>query len=83
MLKDIHLYSINIRSEDKDECSDKPCAYRGECTNLPGDYSCKCQKGYDGSGYMCTNGDQCGKKEKFQIFHKTIFKYNFILYGVR
>ncbi|PIN19067.1 Serine/threonine protein kinase [Handroanthus impetiginosus] len=41
---------------DIDECTTlKPC--EGECTNLPGNYSCSCPKGFEGDGMK--NGTGC------------------------
>ena len=43
-----HLYLSN-------ECSDQ-----GFCTNTIGGYNCTCDDGFYGSGYNCTDGNECG-----------------------
>ncbi|PIN24427.1 Serine/threonine protein kinase [Handroanthus impetiginosus] len=47
--------------QDIDECTSfKPC--EGTCTNLPGNYSCSCPKGFIGDGKK--DGDGCHPKSR-------------------
>ncbi len=40
---------------DVDECSvgEFPCSENANCTNTLGNYSCKCNDGFDGDGILC------------------------------
>ena len=42
---------------DIDECSEETDScdqYHGMCTNTPGNYTCSCEIGYTGNGFICT-----------------------------
>jgi hypothetical protein len=45
-----------------DECanSSSPCDAHATCTNLPGSFSCKCNSGWEGTGFICTPIPVCG-----------------------
>ena len=36
-----------------DECISNSCYTNATCKNVIGPYTCKCKKGYDGSGFLC------------------------------
>merc|ERR1711935_678103 len=46
---------------DIDECESgtDTCAENADCANTHGDYLCTCHVGYEGSGHVCTNIDEC------------------------
>lgn len=50
---------------DIDECESKPCHENGICTNVAGNFSCSCKKGYLGDGTK--NGRGCVKKSVFPV----------------
>ena len=35
------------------------CHLNSQCTNTHGNFSCKCNKGYDGNGTVCDDVDEC------------------------
>ncbi|KAH6798358.1 hypothetical protein C2S51_034842 [Perilla frutescens var. frutescens] len=50
---------------DINECENNPCDPNGKCTNLPGNFSCSCKKGYSGDGMK--NGHGCIAKSSFPV----------------
>ena len=38
---------------DIDECATRPCDNNGQCNNTPGNFSCTCNTGYTGDGFVC------------------------------
>ena len=46
---------------DVDECALKTdtCDAHAFCTNLPGSFSCSCEPGYAGDGFLCVSVDEC------------------------
>ena len=40
---------------DIDECLTNPCSPNGACTNTKGSFSCQCNAGYSGNGFVCTS----------------------------
>ena len=43
---------------DVDECLKKPCDENGHCTNTDGSFTCECNTGYSGDGFLCI-GKNC------------------------
>ena len=55
----IHLQGTNC-TEDVDECVTRPCQNGGSCTNLEGDYQCRCGDGFTGKNCQFRMGvSQC------------------------
>lgn len=50
---------------DIDECVSEPCHEYGICTNVAGNFSCSCKKGYLGDGTK--DGRGCIKKSVFPV----------------
>lgn len=51
---------------DINECESKPCDAHGICTNIPGNFTCSCKKGYEGDGTK--NGHGCiANKNSFPV----------------
>ena len=44
---------------DIDECQKKPCAVNAECLNTEGTYSCSCNTGFTGNGFLCSDSNEC------------------------
>ena len=47
--------------EDIDECSSDPCENGGSCVDQPGQYTCLCEKGFDGD--LCEEGKKQTNKQ--------------------
>ncbi|XP_071942282.1 uncharacterized protein [Antedon mediterranea] len=57
------------RATDDAECTDVdecvpvngtlPCSINAGCNNLVGSYSCSCNRGYAGDGFICADIDEC------------------------
>ncbi|CAB3990368.1 fibrillin-1-like, partial, partial [Paramuricea clavata] len=45
--------------EDIDECLTDPCDVNAKCTNTKRSFSCKCNIGYSGDGFSCTDDNEC------------------------
>ncbi|MGF1467988.1 MAG: calcium-binding EGF-like domain-containing protein [Sandaracinaceae bacterium] len=52
----------NTTCVDVDECMDPTlnlCSSDATCTNVPGDFDCTCDTGYEGDGFNCVDIDEC------------------------
>ena len=55
-LSSVHwLASCYIIVADIDECSDDidTCDFNATCKNIPGNFTCMCNQGYSGDGFIC------------------------------
>jgi hypothetical protein len=39
---------------DINECNDNPCSINATCFNTPGSFSCSCNSGFAGNGFLCS-----------------------------
>ena len=39
---------------DINECSEDPCHAHAQCSNNNGSFQCRCNPGYQGTGFLCT-----------------------------
>jgi hypothetical protein len=48
---------------DVDECEKRTdsCDIHATCVNIPGSYTCNCNPGYSGDGFVCVSIDECAK----------------------
>ena len=44
------LYDYNT---DINECASSPCHQNATCTNVDGSFTCECDVGYVGDGFIC------------------------------
>ncbi|CAI8054869.1 Fibrillin-1, partial [Geodia barretti] len=51
--------SSPIQSADTDECLSDPCDSNATCSNTASSYICECNTGFSGSGFTCTNINEC------------------------
>ena len=61
--KSFYAADGSIYCADIDECGERTdsCDIQATCTNLPGSYSCSCNDGYEGDGFLCVSIDECAK----------------------
>uniref|UniRef100_A0A914W7R3 EGF-like domain-containing protein n=1 Tax=Plectus sambesii TaxID=2011161 RepID=A0A914W7R3_9BILA len=54
------IRSSMLNISDVDECNNTSlCDENARCYNFPGDFRCKCNHGYTGSGFFCFDVDEC------------------------
>jgi hypothetical protein len=60
------VFLVIVGEIDADECSsdsDNDCDALAVCTNLDGSYTCDCEAGYIGTGYVCEDIDECSRPD--------------------
>ena len=54
------IIAISFNPSDENECEiPNSCHSNATCTNTDGSYTCACDTGYIGDGFMCTNVNEC------------------------
>ncbi|XP_022101039.1 uncharacterized protein LOC110984815 isoform X2 [Acanthaster planci] len=52
-----------VQCFDIDECLDSPCDNNAQCSNSIGSYTCTCHNGYVGTGFNCTDVNECASDD--------------------
>ena len=67
----------NVYCADVDECTvgTHACDASATCSNVPGNYTCQCNEGFKGDGFICEDINECST----ELFWNTygIDKYNY------
>uniref|UniRef100_A0A8C7YSU2 Nidogen 2a (osteonidogen) n=1 Tax=Oryzias sinensis TaxID=183150 RepID=A0A8C7YSU2_9TELE len=52
--QDLVIWPFVCFTSDIDECSSSPCHINARCTNELGSFQCRCQPGFTGDGFFCS-----------------------------